>query len=512
MKIFHDKRILFLYLSLPIFLILLYSAEFFLAQKDRFDQQALAYDFYNKRIKIEEKELISFEKTMDELLKNYQSCSAEYADMMTDMRYIKPVLTQIYLQESNGEICSNYKKNYTDYTFKKDIGHIQLAHNDNSMAVIKRDVEKDITLFWVISLREFWVFSRFSYHDYITVEYSINGEFFIGIDKNSYYTTPSNNKGKERIEFYYSDQNDHINNPLQLHFYYHPPKGYLLDSNAFIRLFLLFSTYSLLVGVIIFKITHHIRYQIKRGIKNGEFKAHFQPVVNLKTGEWLGAEALIRWYRNGVIYKYPDEFIPYAESNDLSADFCRVCSSDSKKLLEHIPDTVPFFISINIPPTDLNSGSVKEILMKHKTKNSDNRIEIEITERGLSDCGLAKTTKYVNELNIAGLRISLDDFGTGESGLSYINSLPFNKIKIDQSFVSAINTDSINAHLLTTIIDLAKKLNVDLVAEGVETKEQLDWLLAQGIQLGQGWHFERDMSTEDFLAKYKTLQNKTIQE
>lgn len=509
MNIFHDKRIPFLYLSLPIVFALLYGAELFMAEKDRYTQQELAYEFYNERVELEDKALIAFEKTMDSLLKNYQGCSKEYADLMTNVRYIKPVLTQIYLQESNGDICSNYKQNSIKYKFDPKAEHIQLAQNDNSVAIIKRDIKKNITLFWVISINEFWTFSRFTHHDYITVEYTINGRFFIGIDKNSYYTTPSSHEGKQRVEFHHSDLDDHINNPLQLHFYYHPPKGFLLNTDSFLRLFILFTLYCALVLFRIFKITQHLRYQIRRGIKNGEFKAHFQPVVNLHTGEWVGAEALIRWYRNGVIYKYPDEFIPYAESHNLSADFCRVCSLDSKKILEHIPCTVPFFISINIPPTDLNSDSVKEILFKHKTKNSDNRIEIEITERGLSASGLERTAKFVNELNSAGLRISLDDFGTGESGLSYINSLPFNKIKIDQSFVSAINTDSINAHLLTTIIDLAKKLNVDLVAEGVETKEQLEWLLAEDIKLGQGWHFERDMSVDAFITKYKSLQNKT---
>ncbi len=126
-------------------------------------------------------------------------------------------------------------------------------------------------------------------------------------------------------------------------------------------------------------------------------------------------------------------------------------------------------------------------------------VELEITERGIDPKKMNEFSYLIKKLHKHGIRISLDDFGTGQAGLSYINSLSFDKIKIDKKFVDAIGTDSVDFNILTTIIELAKKLDVLIVAEGIETERQRKWLLEQGVTVGQGWLFSKALSHADFL-------------
>jgi len=111
---------------------------------------------------------------------------------------------------------------------------------------------------------------------------------------------------------------------------------------------------------------------------------------------------------------------------------------------------------------------------------------------------MSRFASLVKQLHRNGLTISLDNFGTGQAGLSYINSLYFDKIKIDKHFIDAINKDSVDHHILTTIIDLASKLDVALVAEGVETEMQKTWLIEHGVLLGQRWLFSKYLTQQEF--------------
>lgn len=246
-----------------------------------------------------------------------------------------------------------------------------------------------------------------------------------------------------------------------------------------------------------------LKSKLRRALERDELMMFYQPKVDLRDGRIVGAEALLRWRLPGHGDIPPSQFIPLAEETTLILSIGewvmnKVCS-DYKSWSERIAD--PGRISINLSLKQLRQASFiqrcRAMFRKHGV--SPTCFELEITETTLM-VDPKRTIKLLNELYAMGLHLSIDDFGTGYSSLSALQQFPIGTLKIDQSFVkdAAINSD--DATIVRTIIDMGKALEVEVVAEGVESEEQFAFLRGRGCHYAQGRLFGDAMSADEFFA------------
>ena len=231
---------------------------------------------------------------------------------------------------------------------------------------------------------------------------------------------------------------------------------------------------------------------IRAGLKRQEFFMVYQPIIDLQTGECVGAEALLRWMRPTGELVDPATFIPIAEKSTLilliTERVLELVARDTGRFLASHPG---FHIAINLSAQDLHSpslgGDLERLLARTGVPASS--FVLEITERGLVDVDVARELTRV--IRAAGYGIAIDDFGTGYSSLSYLEKLEVDMLKIDKSFIEAIATDAPTSEVVPHIIEMAKSLKLRMVAEGVETEAQAAYLRGRGVQFAQGWLFGR---------------------
>jgi len=242
--------------------------------------------------------------------------------------------------------------------------------------------------------------------------------------------------------------------------------------------------------------------KLKRAFERDELLVHYQPKYNLETGEVCGAEALVRWElpERGIVY--PSDFIPLAEETNLIVEIGewvldRVCE-DFRQWQRSI--SAPGRVSVNLSLKQLRQrnfiGRISSILRGHQV--SPTSLELEITETTLME-NPTRTIKLLDELYSLGLHLSIDDFGTGYSSLSALQQFPISTLKIDQSFVREVATNADDATIVGTIIHMGRSLQMDVVAEGVETEEQLNFLQTLDCTYVQGLLFGAPMSSDDYL-------------
>ena len=239
-----------------------------------------------------------------------------------------------------------------------------------------------------------------------------------------------------------------------------------------------------------------IEIDLRDAIENSVLQPHYQPLVDLKSGRITGFEALVRWPHpeRGMIP--PGDFIPVAEEtgliNAVGGLMLRRACMDAAKW----PDDVR--VAVNLSPLQFRVGNLLSVVMdvlKHSAL-SPRRLELEITETLLLDKS-DQVLATLHALRALGVRISMDDFGTGYSSLSYLRSFPFDKIKIDQSFVRDLVSNHDGQAIVRSIISLGKGLGVTITAEGVETEAELSCLRAEGCHEGQGFLFSRARSNAE---------------
>ncbi|CAB3650036.1 EAL domain-containing protein [Achromobacter pestifer] len=257
---------------------------------------------------------------------------------------------------------------------------------------------------------------------------------------------------------------------------------------------LAFAAYRLQVNRLSFK------EQLRRAMRANEFQVYYQPVYGQHTGQCEGVEALMRWNRPGVGLVRPDIFIAAAEAEGMIIPL----TQHLLRLIERDVQTwnVPpgFHIGVNIAPEHLSSTELLPDIQAFKAKIAERSplIVLEITERSLiSDNGQAR--RNIDALRAEGVRVAIDDFGTGHCSLSYLQKFPVDYLKVDKGFVHAIQPTGEEAPVLDVIITLAHRLNLAVVAEGVETQAQFDYLTSRGVTFIQGYLFARPMSSAEFV-------------
>ncbi len=246
-----------------------------------------------------------------------------------------------------------------------------------------------------------------------------------------------------------------------------------------------------------------LKSKLRRALERDELVIQYQPKVDLRDGHIVGAEALLRWRLPGHGDISPSQFIPLAEETNLILEIGqwvmhRVCA-DYRRWQQEIPD--PGRVSINLSLKQLRQASFitqcRSVFKEHEV--SPTCFELEITETTLM-MDAKRTVKLLNELYAMGLHLSIDDFGTGYSSLSALQQFPIDTLKIDQSFVRDAAIDSDDATIVRTIIDMGKSLDMEVIAEGVENEEQLNFLRSRGCHYAQGRLFGDAMSANDFLG------------
>jgi diguanylate cyclase (GGDEF)-like protein/PAS domain S-box-containing protein len=253
-----------------------------------------------------------------------------------------------------------------------------------------------------------------------------------------------------------------------------------------------------------------LKSKLRRAVERDEFVVRYQPKIDLRDGRVVGAEALLRWRLPGHGDIPPMQFIPLAEENNLISAIGewvleRVCM-DFRALRRHVTD--PGRISLNLSLKQLKQASFilncRTVFERHSVPTRN--LELEITESTLM-ADPKRTVQMLNQLHDMGLHLSIDDFGTGYSSLSALQQFPIGTLKIDQSFVRDAADDPADAVLVRTIIDMGHSLGMEVVAEGVESVRQLQFLRDSRCNFAQGLLFGQVRSIEELLTLLQAQQN-----
>ena len=237
-------------------------------------------------------------------------------------------------------------------------------------------------------------------------------------------------------------------------------------------------------------------------VRNGEFIPYYQPVMDIETGQLRGCEVLMRWRRpNGTIIS-PAQFMSYAESHGHIFDMTRhIMQQTVEEVAELYKGRADLKLSINLFAGHfLDRQIVADIRQIYeKSDISYQQIVVEVTERHPLD-DMDRARKIMAELQALGVRVALDDVGTGHGGMAYLQKLGVDIIKIDKMFIDTIGSDDNSTTIVDSMVELADNLGMGIIAEGVETEEQIERLLELGVTAAQGYHFAPPMPAADFLA------------
>ncbi len=249
--------------------------------------------------------------------------------------------------------------------------------------------------------------------------------------------------------------------------------------------------------------------ELSIAVRKREFIVHYQPIVDLNSGACVGAEALVRWRRPDGSLTRPDLFIPLAEESGLIMPITdQVIDMVAAELGPLLKSDPMLHVAINLSAADVTSGRVLPVLEETLGRHGvdPRQVWLEATERGFMDIDAARET-----LRIArewGHTIAIDDFGTGYSSLQYLEGLPTDALKIDKSFIDTIGRNTATSSVTPHIIDMAKTLDLKIVAEGVETQGQADYLREHGVDFGQGWLFSKALPVSGFIDYYRKAKTR----
>ena len=244
----------------------------------------------------------------------------------------------------------------------------------------------------------------------------------------------------------------------------------------------------------------YLENELRYALNNDDLSLAYQPQVDLKTGRLIGEEVLARWHHAEKGWISPGEFIPVAEETGLIQPLgewvLKKACQQLAKWQKNIDDS--WRMAVNVSPVQLQGkggvSCIKRLIEESGVSGS--MLELEFTESSFMD-NVDEVSQLIGELGREGIHVAIDDFGTGYSSLSYLKRFDIDKLKIDQSFVRDIVTDSSDAAIVKTIISMGHNLGLRVIAEGVETKEQLRFLVENGCDEVQGYYFSRPVAVEE---------------
>ena len=249
--------------------------------------------------------------------------------------------------------------------------------------------------------------------------------------------------------------------------------------------------------------------RLRPAVKNNELEVYYQPLVNLNSGEVYAAEALLRWPQKDNTTIFPDKFISIAENsgliNKLGAwvlnEACAFCARQQKN------GHAEFTVAVNLSFVQFKDGLLPSIVERalERAQLAPQYLELELTETILAEEG-SSINQQLESIKLLGVQFAIDDFGTGYSNLSYLRRFSARKLKVDRAFVHSLGTDNTNESLVLAIINIAKSLGMQTVAEGIENKATLEKLKELGCEFGQGFYWSKPITateTEHFLSQHR---------
>jgi diguanylate cyclase (GGDEF)-like protein/PAS domain S-box-containing protein len=244
---------------------------------------------------------------------------------------------------------------------------------------------------------------------------------------------------------------------------------------------------------------------LRGALSRSEFVLHYQPQVNSRTGDVVGVEALIRWKHDGILLR-PIEFVGMAEETGLIVPIGEwvireACRQQHEWLLAGMPE-IPMAINLSAAQFHRKDAALRLRLVVEESCREPHKLEIELTETLLMQ-EAEYSVRMLHALKDAGVRLAIDDFGTGYSSLNYLRRFPVDRLKVDQSFVRDLPTDAADRAVTEAIITLAHSLGVGVIAEGVETVEEMDLLRERACEEFQGYYFAPPLSAVDFVTWWR---------
>lgn len=245
----------------------------------------------------------------------------------------------------------------------------------------------------------------------------------------------------------------------------------------------------------------HLESGIRQALERQELSLHYQPKIHLASGQVVGAEALIRWFSPQQGWISPAQFIPVAEDSGLINRISQwvVGEATRQSRAWQQAGLAPIRLSVNLSASDFRQPQLLQQLQRALLDSAldPTLLELEITE-GVLMQNVEATLATLQAIKALGVRLAVDDFGTGYSSLSYLRKFPVDVLKIDQSFIHGLSHEPKDAALVSAIIQLGRSLNLSIIAEGVETQEQLAFLKQQGCEEGQGYYFSKALPADSF--------------
>ena len=234
----------------------------------------------------------------------------------------------------------------------------------------------------------------------------------------------------------------------------------------------------------------------RKAINNKEFVLYFQPILNLVSGDVSSVEALVRWDNPNVGLISPDTFLPYAEESGLILEIGEWALREACRInkLWQSQGYKPIIMSVNLSPLQFNNEHTIQIVKNilDETGLNPRYLQLEITETSVMK-NAKSTIRILNEMKDLGVIVCLDDFGTGFSSISYFKDFPIDTLKIDKSFIKGIPVNQSDIAITNAIIALGHNLQMKIIAEGVESAEQLQYLIEHKCNLAQGYYFSRPL-------------------
>ena len=242
--------------------------------------------------------------------------------------------------------------------------------------------------------------------------------------------------------------------------------------------------------------------RLRHAISHDLLELYYQPIIDLDSGVIVGAEALMRWNDEKFGFVNPEEFISIAEKNGLIHQLGDFAIRQACQQAAQWQDVAPLFVSVNFSSVQFRyCDRLFEQIKQHIEESglSPELFDVEVTESLLFNHS-SDLMEMLDNLRALGAKLTIDDFGTGYSALSYLQKFPFDRLKIDRSFLQNMFENESDRELVNVIIAMAKALNLKIVAEGIEEQRHVDYLKNLNCEFGQGFHYSRPLPAKDFEA------------